>query len=162
MTFFTVPKCSTLLPPHWLRNKGGQRSERKANRLISGPVHRYYRSGPVRSGSQILPVRSIPAHNFYRFGPVHELLEYEDKDFPTVNSIFSRLFHRCHRFGLVRSGWVHIFDRSGPAQNFYRSSTVRQAFTNGIFSPFRTVTTFTRFGILDWKNKLKSLWENSL
>ena len=43
----------------------------------------------------------------------------------------------------VRSSSVHIFDRSGPAQNFYRSSTVRQAFANGIFSPFRTVTTFT-------------------
>ena len=114
----------------YILHKGGQRSERKANRLISGPVHfkkcepdrrsgpvhKYYRSGPVRSGSQILPVRSIPVHNFYRFGPVHELLEYEDKDFPTVNSIFSSLFHRCHRFGLVRSGSVHRFYRSGPVR----------------------------------------------
>ena len=114
-------------------------------------------------------MRSGPVHNFYRFGPVHEILESEDKDSSTVNSIFSCLFHRCHRFGPVRftrlagpvrfgshilqiqsssvhtfdwSGWIHTFYRSGSAHNFHRSGPVRQPFTNGIFSPFRAVTTF--------------------
>ena len=150
-------------------------------------------TGPaVRSGSQVLSVRSgsvrftnitvpsIPVHNFYRFGPVHELLEYEDKDFPTVNSIFSSLFHRCHRFGPVRftrltgpvrfdshilqirSSAIHTFDRSGWIHNFYRSGPVRQPFTNGIFSPFRTVTTFTQHMKKSfresWKDPLNFIW----
>ena len=55
------------------------RSGSQMSPVRCGPVHRFYRCGPVRftdvtgavrSGSRILPVRSGPVHRFSRFGSV--------------------------------------------------------------------------------------------